>query len=74
VSKRITPLRDWILESITLRKGLTGVKPEKVCHWTFEMVGACPGDELHDLFPGTGAVSKAWKTWEGKFTLPVAAE
>lgn len=72
VSKRLV-MRDWIQESITLKRGLTGAKPEKVCHWAFELVGACPGDELHDLFPGTGAVARAWKTWEGKFTLPVAA-
>jgi hypothetical protein len=31
-----------------------------------------PEDELCDLFPGTGAVTKAWKTWQGKFTLPEA--
>jgi hypothetical protein len=69
VSKRLT-MRDWIQESITLRKGLTGVKPEAVCHWAFELVGARPDDELVDLFPGTGAVSKAWRTWQGKFVLP----
>jgi hypothetical protein len=69
VSKRLVN-RDWIQESITLRKGLTGAKPEKVCHWAFEMVGARPDDELIDLYPGTGAVSKAWKSWQGLFTLP----
>lgn len=69
VSKRLV-MRDWIQESITLRKGLTGAKPEAVCHWAFEMVGACPGDNLHDLFPGTGAVSEAWRTWGLKFALP----
>ncbi|MFA7282422.1 MAG: hypothetical protein WC100_20235 [Sterolibacterium sp.] len=69
VSKRLV-MRDWIQESITLRKGLTGAKPEAVCHWAFEMVGAHPDDDLHDLYPGTGAVTKAWGTWRGKFTLP----
>jgi len=69
VSKRLV-MRDWIQESITLRKGLTGVKPEKVCHWAFEMVGARPEDDLIDLYPGTGAVSKAWRTWQGLFSLP----
>jgi hypothetical protein len=69
VSKRLV-MRDWIQESITLRKGLTGAKPEAVCHWAFELVGARPDDDLDDLFPGTGAVGKAWKTWQGKFTLP----
>lgn len=60
-----------VKSSIALRKGLTGAKPEAVCHWAFELVGACPGDDLADLFPGTGAVSAWWATWEGKFTLPM---
>jgi hypothetical protein len=69
VSKRLV-MRDWVQESITLKRGLTGAKPEAVCHWAFEMVGARPDDHLVDIFPGTGAVSVAWKTWQGKFTLP----
>ncbi|MNY55757.1 hypothetical protein D3C86_1917640 [compost metagenome] len=69
VSKRLV-MRDWIQESITLKRGLTGAKPEAVCHWAFEMVAARPDDELHDMFPGTGAVEKAWRTWQGKFALP----
>lgn len=72
VSKRLT-MRDWIECSITLRRGLTGAKPEAVCHWAFEMVAARPDDDLHDLFPGTGAVTRAWETWRGKFTLPALA-
>lgn len=63
-------MRDWIECPITMRRGLTGAKPEKVCHWAFEMVGARPDDELADLFPGTGAVERAWLTWQRKFTLP----
>lgn len=69
VSKRLV-MRDWIQESITLRRGLTGAKPEAVCHWAFEMVAARPEDDLIDLYPGTGAVAKAWRTWCGKFVLP----
>lgn len=69
VSKRLVN-RDWIQENITLKRGLTGAKPEKVCHWAFEMVGARPEDELVDLYPGTGAVTRAWKTWQGLFALP----
>lgn len=69
VSKRLV-MRDWIQESITLKRGLTGAKPEAVCHWAFEMVGARPEDSLDDMFPGTGAVSKAWSTWKLLFALP----
>ena len=72
VSKRLV-LRDWIQESVALKRGLTGVKPEAVCHWAFEVVAARPDDELVDLFPGTGAVARAWETWRGKFILPPAS-
>jgi hypothetical protein len=69
VSKRLV-MRDWVECPITLRKGLVGAKPAKVCQWAFEMAGARPDDELEDLFPGTGAVTKAWASWRGLFLLP----
>ncbi len=69
VSKR-TIMRDWIECPITLKKGLCGVKPEKVCWWAFELVGCRPEDELVDLYPGTGAVTKAWENWKKLFLLP----
>jgi hypothetical protein len=56
-------LRDWISEAMTLRRGLVGVKPDAVCRWAFEMLGMDAGDELHDLFPGSGAVTQAWAAW-----------
>lgn len=72
VSKRLV-MRDWVMHPITMKRGLTGAKPEAVCHWAFELMAACPDDELVDMFPGTGAVTQAWKTWVGKFTLPKEA-
>lgn len=56
-------VRDWIAESITLKRGLTGAKPAAVCRWLFEVMGMEPDDELDDLFPGTGAVTRAWDGW-----------
>jgi len=56
-------MRDWFSCSITLKKGLTGVKPFEVCQWLFEAVGLQPEDEFHDLFPGTGAVQRAHDEW-----------
>jgi len=61
-------MRDWIAESITMRKGLTGAKPPKVCEWLFHVVGAEPGDELDDLYPGTGIVGETWDAWSGRDT------
>ena len=76
VSTRLV-MRDFVetavKSSIALRRGLTGAKPEKVCHWAFEMVAARPDDELVDLFPGTGAVTKARDRWCRKFSLPSEA-
>jgi len=56
-------MRDWIAASSTLQKGLVGAKPMDVCFWAFEVLGMEPDDELHDLYPGTGAVTAAWETW-----------
>lgn len=69
VSGRVV-MRDWMQHPITMKRGLTGAKPEAVCHWLFEVVGAHPDDELADLFPGSGAVTRAWETWQRKFIVP----
>ena len=69
VSKR-TIYRDFVETAdavkcpITLKRGLTGAKPESVCHWAFELAGLTLDDELHDIFPGTGAVTQAWESWK----------
>ena len=55
-----TYMRDYVAESITLKKGLTGAKPERFCFWLFDCANLQPGDELIDLFPGSGSVSDAW--------------
>ena len=55
--KQTTP-KDFIVEPITLKKGLVGAKPEKVCRWILELLNFQPGDELIDLYPGTGIMGK----------------
>jgi hypothetical protein len=37
-----------------------GAKPATFCYWLFDLLGALPGDELVDLFPGSGGVARAW--------------
>lgn len=66
-------MRDWFSEPITMKKGLTGAKPERVCHWLFEACGLRPDDQLDDLFPGTGAVTDAWDSWRAAPRLEIAA-
>lgn len=43
---------------ITLKKGLTGAKSEKFCRWVLDLLNAQPGDEVVDLFPGTGVMGR----------------
>jgi hypothetical protein len=54
-------VRDWVSCNITLKKGLCGVKPAGFSQWLFDLLGMLPGDEFHDLFPGSGAVTEEWK-------------
>lgn len=49
---------DCIAEPITLRKGLVGAKPEKVCRWILDLLNFQPGDEMVDLYPGTGIMGR----------------
>lgn len=66
-------MRDFIVEPITMQRGLAGVKPEAVCQWLFEVSGALPNDTLDDLYPGSGAVLAAWESWRAeKLSIPVA--
>lgn len=52
---------DW-LRALPARGGgeLPGRKPVAFCAWLFDLLGMVPGDELDDLYPGSGIVGAAW--------------
>ena len=53
--------RDWLLTPPARGGGdVWGRKPEAFCCWLFELLGMLPGDQLDDLFPGSGIVGRAW--------------
>jgi hypothetical protein len=60
--RRLRPgKRDWLCAQPARFGGdLPGRKPIAFCAFLFDALGMLPGDELVDLFPGTGIVSKAW--------------
>lgn len=58
--------RDYLSEPITMKRGLSGAKPERFCWWLFEVAGLTPEDELIDLFPGSGAVTRAHNSWKAR--------
>jgi hypothetical protein len=72
IGRDVPTVKDHVIESITLRRGLSGAKPHRFSVWLFEMLGMQLDDELVDLFPGTGAVTEAWQKWlEAKSRQPI---
>ncbi|MGZ0147634.1 hypothetical protein ACXJJ3_11240 [Kribbella sp. WER1] len=66
-SKHGAPVgRDHIAEPITMRKGFTGAKPEKVCRHVMDLLGWKPGDQLDDLYPGTGVFGRVLAAAENR--------
>ncbi len=65
-------VRDHVSANITLKRGLTGAKPDEFCRWLFQFLGAQWTDELHDLYPGSGAVTRAWDQWCNQLELQEA--
>ncbi len=63
-------VKDWAAVNATTQRGLKGAKPEGVCFWIFSMLNLEPTDDLVDLFPGTGAVMRAWQRWQRQIRMP----
>src|SRR5690349_17984030 len=51
-------VRDWVSANITLKKGLVGAKPEPFCEWILNVLNVQTGDQLDDLYPGTGVMTR----------------
>jgi hypothetical protein len=56
-------VRDWFSGNITLKRGLTGAKPEQFCFWLFDLLGLRADDEFVDIYHGSGAVARAWQRY-----------
>lgn len=50
--------RDHLAQPITMQRGLPGAKPERFCSWVLDLLGYTPGDEVIDLYPGTGVMGR----------------
>lgn len=57
------------LDSLVYRPGVRltdparviGAKPPQFARWMFDLLGAAPGDQLDDLYPGSGGILRAWE-------------
>lgn len=56
--REVATVRDFVSAPITLKKGLTGAKPQTFCRWVLDMLGVRDGDEVADLFPGTEVMGR----------------
>lgn len=64
-------VRDWISGPRSQEKGLVGAKPDYFNDWVLALLNYQPGDELDDLFPGTGGMGRAVE--RANHRLPFAA-
>ena len=44
---------------------VVGSKPAVFIRWVFDLLGAQPGDQFTDVFPGSGGVTRAWDLYTG---------
>lgn len=63
-NKRKPMVRDWFQGNATRKKGLAGAKSLEFNTWILELLNYKKGDELHDLFAGTGGMAEAIKLFE----------
>lgn len=58
VPNRKPMVRDWIACARSMKKGMIGAKPETFNQWVLDLLGFEPGDDLVDLFPGSGGMTE----------------
>ena len=59
-NRNVKPMvRDWHVGARAMKKGLYGAKPDHFNDWILDLFQYEPGDQLDDLFPGTGGMAKA---------------
>lgn len=52
---------------------LVGMKSAAFAEWMFRQLGALAGDSLTDVYPGSGAIMRAWLSYGGRDPLAEAA-
>lgn len=67
-NKQQLTIHDWVsaMPPIFTKRNLDGTKgqkPMEFCLWLFALMGLRDGDEMHDLFPGSKAVSIFWHSY-----------
>lgn len=61
--RRVDSLVHGVAPMTTLPGRVIGAKPAAFSRWLFHLLGAAPGDVFDDLFPGSGAITRAWHAY-----------
>jgi hypothetical protein len=64
-TRRVDSLVHGVSPLTTLPGRVIGTKPAAFARWIFDLLGMLPGDQLDDLYPGSGAITRAWNTYTG---------
>ena len=56
-------VRSYYLANMTTKTCTHGAKPRDFYYWLFSAMNLRADDSLDDLFPGSGACSRAWEIW-----------
>ena len=62
-------VRDWWQGNIATNQPIPGSKPAGFNRWVLGLLGYEPGDELVDLFPGTGGMGRAVEGWTEQLAM-----
>ena len=56
-------IRDWCAVNMAMKKGFPTAKPAGLVRWLLQVLNARRDDEIIDIFPGSGGVGEAIRTW-----------
>lgn len=60
-------IRDWMACPIAMKKGLPGAKPDVFNRWVLDLLGFQVGDQLEEIFIGTGGMTALVRQMEEGF-------
>lgn len=71
-TRRLDTLEYFSRPRLTDPDRVVGAKPAAFIRWMFDLLGAQPGDDFTDLFPGSGGVMRAWRYFNHPTAAPAA--
>jgi len=64
----MTTPSDWLVTPAA-QTDFFGAKPPQFTWWVLACLGVQRDDDFTDLFPGSGAVGRAWEAWRAQLPL-----